>query len=353
MVDLEAATLTVPKSIDFFKGNLLIGLRNGSIMEFKNILSDKAEDNGKTLMQSHFEGEVWGLTLVGNNKLLTCGDDNRVMLFNLDTRQCESIGKVSDTKMTGSRKSTASSMSQFAPNKQARAVAYSAKHGHVALCSNMGKVSIRDIKDLDKKIATLKGPQEWCEVARFSPDEKYVAVGSHDNCIYVYEISGDNYTHYCKFARHASFINSFDWSLDGRYIRSSDGGHERLFYSMETKQHDPHGVTTTAELEWASHSIKQGEDNIAGCKPESEDNTHINYLARSPDGSLLATADDWGLVNVFNYPVLAGANGSGARSYSGHSEHVVRVEFSEDSQRMYTVGGQDKALIQWKRQKIE
>ena len=153
MIDLEAATLTVPKSIDFFKGNLIIGLRNGSIMEFKNILDDKAEDNGKTLMQSHFEGEVWGLTLVGNNKVLTCGDDNRVMLFNLDTKECESVGKVSDVKKPKcTRKSTAATMSQFSPNKQARCVAYNAKHGHVVLCSNFGKVSIRDINDLDKKL---------------------------------------------------------------------------------------------------------------------------------------------------------------------------------------------------------
>jgi len=65
---------------------LLIGLRNGSIMEFKNILEAGAENNGKTLMQSHFDGEVWGLTLVGDKHVLTCGDDNRIMLFNLETK---------------------------------------------------------------------------------------------------------------------------------------------------------------------------------------------------------------------------------------------------------------------------
>ncbi len=351
VVDLEAATLTVPKAIDFYKGNLLVGLRNGSIMEFKNILEAGAEEHGRTLMQSHFEGEVWGLTLMGDNKAVTCGDDNRVMVFNLESRQCEAIGKISDVKKPKcTRKSTASTMSQFLPNKQARCVAYSDKHNHLAVCSNFGKVSIRQADDIDKKLQSLKEPQEWCEVARYSPDQKYLAVGSHDDKIWVYEISDEGkYSLYCKFARHASFINSLDWSLDGKYIRSTDGGHERLFYSMETKHQDPHGVTTTADLEWASHSIKQGEAHIAGCKPHNVDNTHINYLARSPDGSLIVTADDYGLVNVFNYPVAEDAHGSGARSYAGHSEHVVRVEFSSDGQRMFTVGGQDKALIQWKR----
>lgn len=28
-----------PRSIDFFNGNLLVGLRNGSILEFKDVMS--------------------------------------------------------------------------------------------------------------------------------------------------------------------------------------------------------------------------------------------------------------------------------------------------------------------------
>lgn len=67
----------------------------------------------------------------------------------------------------------------------------------------------------------------------------------------------------------------------------------------------------------------------------------------SPDCSLLVSCDDWGLVNVFNYPVLE--NSHAANSYTGHSEHVVRSAFSPDGERMFTIGGQDKALIQWKK----
>jgi hypothetical protein len=35
--------LKVPKSIDFFNNNLLLGLRNGSIMEIKNVMDEKSE----------------------------------------------------------------------------------------------------------------------------------------------------------------------------------------------------------------------------------------------------------------------------------------------------------------------
>ena len=66
----------------------------------------------------------------------------------------------------------------------------------------------------------------------------------------------------------------------------------------------------------------------------------------SPDGVLLLTGDDYGLVNVFNYPVEH--TPSISRSYSAHSEHVVRIEFSKDGKRLFSLGGQDKTLIQWR-----
>jgi len=236
MIDMEAATLTVPKSIDFFNNNLLVGLRNGTIMEFKNALGEGSENAGKTLMQSHFEGEMWGLTVVDSERVLTTCDDNKAMLFNFATKQVERSGLVSTNKKPKATfKSTAATSSQFLANKQARAITYSAKHNHVVVCSNLGKVSIRDFNDLDKKICSLKEAKEWCEVCEFSPDESMLAVGSHCDNIFIYTVSEEGYKLYCKFSRHSSFITSLDWSLDGAYIRSTDGAHELLYYSLETK----------------------------------------------------------------------------------------------------------------------
>jgi len=72
-VDLGYMALKYPKSIDFFNNNLLLGLRNGSIMEVKNVLDEKSET--KILTHSHYEGETWGLT-VFENKFATSGGDN-------------------------------------------------------------------------------------------------------------------------------------------------------------------------------------------------------------------------------------------------------------------------------------
>lgn len=109
-----------PRSIDLFNGNLLVGLRNGSICEFKNVIdTDKPEE--RSIMQSHFEGEAWGLALIDDGaKILTTGDDNKIMLFDNESRKLERAGKVSDHKSTNAAKLkqvTASSMSIYPANQ--------------------------------------------------------------------------------------------------------------------------------------------------------------------------------------------------------------------------------------------
>lgn len=58
---------------------------------------------------------------------------------------------------------------------------------------------------------------------------------------------------------------------------------------------------------------------------------------------LIATADDFGLLNVYRYPCVSLKHK--AHSYCGHSEHVVRALFTPDSNNIFTIGGYDKAVI--------
>jgi len=108
-----------PRSLDFFNGNLLVGLRNGSIVEFQDVMTAESPVE-KCLMQSHFEGEVWGLeVLSGQSKVLTCGDDNKIMMYDYETHSFDRKGTVSDHKSANAAKLkavTASSMSVYPGN---------------------------------------------------------------------------------------------------------------------------------------------------------------------------------------------------------------------------------------------
>ena len=84
---------------------------------------------------------------------------------------------------------------------------------------------------------------------KYSPGGKYLAVGSHDNAIYVYEVS-KGYELYCKFAKHNSFIVSLDWSADSTYIKSVCGAYEKLYFNVATKEHDSSGISNTKDMQW-------------------------------------------------------------------------------------------------------
>jgi WD40 repeat protein len=66
---------------------------------------------------------------------------------------------------------------------------------------------------------------------------------------------------------------------------------------------------------------------------------------RSPDGSLIATGDDFRRVKIFKYPCPK--ERSKFKEYKGHSEFVTNVKFSKDGSWLYTVGGLDKAVCQF------
>jgi microtubule-associated protein-like 1/2 len=209
----------------------------------------------------------------------------------------------------------------------------------------MGKVSIRLKDNLDKKIKTLKDADEWSEVIKYSPCGAYMAVGSHDNCIYVYDVA-KGYTLYCKFNKHNSFVTALDWSSDSAYLRSVCGAYEKLYFNVKNKEFEANGITSTKDVQWASYSAKIGWD-VEGIYPSGEDGSHINGVDVSKDLKLVATSDDFGLLNIYRYPCLSLKHK--AKSYCGHSEHVVRAIFTPDASKIFTIGGYDKTVIQWKR----
>lgn len=132
-------------------------------------------------------------------------------------------------------KSTASSMSTAPVHQQSRCVTYSGKHGHLAVSNNYGDVAILDYNDWTKRLTTLYKPREWCEVMVYSPDQNYLAVGSHDDSIYVYKISDEGqYSLYWSITFvHSSAILGMDWSRDSKYLRAVDQAYAKIYYNVE------------------------------------------------------------------------------------------------------------------------
>jgi len=325
------------RSLDYHESNILVGLRDGTLVEIDE------SNNLKTLMQSHSDGEAWGLAICPNTGLIvTSSDDNKVMSWDPEARKCIATGIVNEVAGVKKRIGGASTLSVFPPNQCARAVAINSTNGHVAVGTNNGEVHIHDSVQSLKLVKKINCAKEWIEVIQYSPDGTKVAVGSHDNIIYIYETT--NYSLVAKCTKHNSFITALDWSTDSQHIMSVCGAYELLFFDANSGTQRTDGASALRDEKWASFTVKLGWP-VQGVFPPGTDGSHVNGVDRSKAHDVFASADDWGLVNLYRNPCLEGAK---ANSYRGHSEHVVRVRFDNSDTRLYSIGGYDRTIMQWR-----
>jgi len=224
-------------SIDILNNRILIGHDNGRIQTVN------VDGTGREVVNiSHHDGESWGLEVIEEKgTFLTCGDDNMIYEVSIRDKKVVKEGRIWTQEMMGGKpyettkiKSTASTLSSTPVHMQGRCVAYSSKHKHVAVSNNYGDVNILDYNDLSKRITTLYKPREWCETMSYSPDNQYLAIGSHDDSIYIYKISDSGeYTLFTAITFvHSSAITALDWSRDSRYLRAIDQSYAKIFYDM-------------------------------------------------------------------------------------------------------------------------
>ena len=94
--------------------------------------------------------------------------------------------------------------------------------------------------------------------------------------------------------------------MDSKFLRSNCGAYELLFWNIPEMVQDKNGATNTRDIGWASAKCKIQYGSM-GIFPEGEDFTHVNSVTLTNDGRYLIDGDDWGLVNVFNYPAPYGS----------------------------------------------
>lgn len=69
-----------------------------------------------------------------------------------------------------------------------------------------------------KSIRKWKACKEWVSEIKFSPNKAVMAVGSHDNAIYLYAVKkedkGYTFTETRTLKKHSSYITHLDFSVD-------------------------------------------------------------------------------------------------------------------------------------------
>lgn len=168
-------------------------------------------------MNGHGCGEAWGLDIANDGHIITSGDDNKIINFDPVKNVTVGVGIVNKKAGKKYRIGGASTLSLYPPNQCSRAVAINHKNGHVAIATNEGEVSVREGKDsLDAEIKRPdlgRGRNAWIEAMSYSPDGKYLAVGTHDRVIYILDVE-NGYSVHGRCTKHNSAILNIDWATD-------------------------------------------------------------------------------------------------------------------------------------------
>uniref|UniRef100_A0A673JSI1 Echinoderm microtubule-associated protein-like 3 n=1 Tax=Sinocyclocheilus rhinocerous TaxID=307959 RepID=A0A673JSI1_9TELE len=270
--------------------------------------------------------EMWGLaTHPTQNIFLTCGNDRQVCVWNAEDHKLDWCTTLEESGLCA----------DFSPNG-----------GVVSVGLSTGRWVVLDLQTKEV-VSDLTDGNEQLSVMRYSPDGSFLAVGSHDNFIYIYNVTegGRRYTRFGKCTGHSSFITHLDWSKDGKYIMSNSGDYEILYWDVASGCKLLRNRFESKDREWASYTCVLGF-HVMGVWLEGSDGTDINALCRSHSESMVAVADDFCKVHLFQYPCPKPKAPS--YKYEGHGSHVTNVRFTHNDSHLLSMGGKDTCILQWR-----
>lgn len=277
----------------------------------------------RPVMQGHTE-ELWALAPhPGHHQFLTAGYDRICYLW--DTMAHTIVW----SKDIG---------------EHAQSAAYSNNGEIIIVGTTSGRWFVMDAETREMYSQHQDG-NEPIQVLKFSPNGQYLAAGSRDNNIYVYQVSEDcrKYTRIGRCQGHSSFVTHLDWSADSQFLQSNSGDYELLFWNAGLCRQ----VVQTSQMrdvEWASSTCTLTFATL-GIWPEGADGTDVNTCVKANFSAVLATGDDFGKVKLFSSPACH--QKARCLEYGGHSSHVTAIGFLHDDSRLISTGGRDTAVMQW------
>ena len=309
---------------------LLIAARSAEIFELSSVNGNNL--NKGPIVQGHFAFEVWGLAMHPIRKeYVTVGDDQTVRVWSIAHRRV----------LRQTRLDTIGRAIAYDPSGTKIVVGLGGRVGRGRQKKD-GAFVVLDEVDL-KIVHEARDAKQWISDVKFSPDHNTLAIASHDNNLYVYDVP-NAFELRSVMDKHNSFVHSIDFSADSQYIQSVCGAYEFIISDANTGTHVP-AVSTLRDVRWDTWTINLGWP-VQGLWPKHSEGTDLRTVDRSHFGSLIATGDGFGQLKLRRYPCINKT--TAARVYKGHGQRINRVRFTPEDDYVVSVGGEDRSIFQWR-----
>jgi len=335
---------SVVKSIDVNDDfQMVLGLKNGDIV-LKH-WEDKTKYE-EVYLKSHSEGSIGGMAFVPEYKLITSGEDNKILLWNLRSKKCESSGTINQLVKNNTNQNIEEYYIVGERNKS-QCLAYHSSYEHVAVGINDGTISIRrNPKDLDKKvlpdISLVESPIVNLDYTEYGDA---LLVMAENNDFFILNVN-DNYKKQ-KRIRLESYIKSFDVDEQAKYMRCCMNNNKFNFYNLELKTGnfsvDPNDEDLR-KASWKTNKCKFSY-TMQGIFQGSTNPNYISVVCKANNKNLLAAGDDDFLLNLGNYPCIT--ENPKLKKYRGHSGVIKKIIWNSNDNLIMTIAENDKAIIVW------
>uniref|UniRef100_A0A3Q1EQL2 EMAP like 6 n=1 Tax=Acanthochromis polyacanthus TaxID=80966 RepID=A0A3Q1EQL2_9TELE len=295
------------------KGKILVGTKDGEIIEVgeKNAASN-------TMINGHTQGGIWGLaTHPFKDVFISASDDGTIRIWDL-----------ADKKL----------LNKVSLGHPAKCTSYSPNGEMVSIGMENGEFIVLLVNSL-----TVWGKKRDRSVAiqdiRFSPDNRFLAVGSVESAVDFYDLSlgpSLNRIGYCKDI--PGFVIQIDFSADSKHIQVSTSTYTRQVHEVPSGKIVTE-LTAIERITWASWTILG--DEVLGVWPRNAEKADVNCACVSHAGLNLVTGDDFGLIKLFDFPCSDKFLQAKHKRYFGHSAHVTNIRFSCDDKYVISAGGSD------------
>ena len=221
-------------SLNSSKTKLYVGTFGCELAEIPIDLSQKSSQEGTVLSHGHYgpgkpTNEVWGLCTdpQSPNLVVSCSDDATVRVWDVKAHKqatCIKLDEAFEGRQFPMEKAVEGAKKAEMINGQAkgRSVDISPDGKYMAVGTFGGLLRVFQREGGNWKpieaceiTAVLSGAthkMEWIEDLKFSPDSTKLAVTSHNDRIFMFNVP--NFKEFKVFGKSSSFVTHLDWSLD-------------------------------------------------------------------------------------------------------------------------------------------